>query len=75
MAENQTETAPTPKISLIQTSRMKVSMIVTKPSQEEISKRAWEIWQAEGCPQGRETENWLRAEAEILSRAKGAILN
>lgn len=75
MAENQTENHEEPRATVIQISRMKVAMIVTKPSQEEISKRAWEIWQSEGCPEGRQTEHWLRAEAEILSRAKGTVLN
>lgn len=31
-----------------------------------IAHRAWEIWQKEGCPAGRETENWLQAERELL---------
>ncbi len=29
--------------------------------------RAYEIWQAEGCPEGKEHEHWLRAEAEIAA--------
>jgi hypothetical protein len=33
-----------------------------------IERRAWEIWQSEGCPNGRELEHWLRAEQEILAR-------
>jgi hypothetical protein len=30
-----------------------------------IAHRAWEIWQREGCPDGRELEHWLRAEQEL----------
>ncbi|MCM8739099.1 DUF2934 domain-containing protein [Azospirillum sp. A1-3] len=30
-----------------------------------IQERAYQIWQEEGCPEGREQEHWLRAEAEI----------
>lgn len=30
-----------------------------------IQERAYAIWQEEGCPEGREQEHWLRAEAEV----------
>lgn len=30
-----------------------------------VSQRAWEIWQNEGCPSGKELEHWLRAESEL----------
>ena len=30
-----------------------------------IAKRAWEIWQREGCPEGRDLEHWLQAEKEL----------
>jgi hypothetical protein len=30
-----------------------------------IAHRAWEIWQREGCPEGRALEHWLRAEREL----------
>ncbi|WP_265500897.1 DUF2934 domain-containing protein [Paracoccus beibuensis] len=32
---------------------------------ERIRARAHEIWESEGCPEGRESEHWMRAEAEI----------
>jgi hypothetical protein len=32
---------------------------------EEISKRAREIWEREGRPEGRDKEHWLQAEAEL----------
>jgi hypothetical protein len=34
-------------------------------SYEEIAKRAFEIWQREGEPEGREQEHWLRAESQL----------
>ena len=34
-----------------------------------IEKRAWEIWQNEGCPMGRELEHWLQAEQELSRRS------
>ena len=30
-----------------------------------IAHRAWEIWQHEGCPEGRDMEHWLQAEKEL----------
>jgi Protein of unknown function (DUF2934) len=39
---------------------------------EEISKRAREIWEREGRPEGRDKEHWLQAEAELrLESEKG----
>jgi len=35
------------------------------PTVEMISRRAYEIWQAEGCPQGRDAEHWYQAEQEL----------
>jgi hypothetical protein len=32
---------------------------------DEIARRAYQIWQSEGCPDGRSTEHWLRAEAAL----------
>lgn len=35
------------------------------PDNDAIAKRAWEIWQREGCPEGREMDHWLQAEREL----------
>ena len=32
-----------------------------------VAKRAWEIWQREGCPEGRSVEHWVLAEEELRS--------
>jgi len=37
-------------------------------TKQAISARAWEIWEQNGCPAGRDLEFWLRAEAEISAR-------
>jgi len=34
-------------------------------SHEQIRKRAYEIWQAEGCPSGKAHEHWKQAEQEL----------
>jgi hypothetical protein len=38
---------------------------------ERIRQRAYEIWEREGRPEGREQEHWERAEREI-AKARGA---
>ena len=38
---------------------------------EEISRRAYEIWEAEGRPHGRDAEHWLAAEQDVR-QADGA---
>jgi len=36
-------------------------------SQDEIARRAYEIWQARGCPPGDGSDNWKAAEAELFA--------
>ena len=37
----------------------------TAPTHEQISARAKAIWEAKGCPVGKDEENWREAEAEL----------
>jgi P-type Cu2+ transporter len=37
----------------------------TKPTQEEVAKKAYAIYQKEGRPQGHAEQNWLEAEAQL----------
>ena len=43
---------------------------LAKPSHEEIAKHAYEIYERNGCQPGREIENWLAAEAELMAAAR-----
>jgi hypothetical protein len=36
-----------------------------EPTREEIAAVAYSIWEQEGWPDGRDVENWLKAEAQI----------
>jgi hypothetical protein len=45
-------------------------MHMQKP--EQIRRRAYEIWQAEGCPLGGELRHWLIAESEFDDEHKPA---
>ena len=39
----------------------------SKPTQEEIAQRAYEIFVQRGRPQGHDLEHWLEAEAELVA--------
>ncbi len=39
--------------------------------QEEIARRAYEIWQARGCPDGDGSQDWKAAEAELVAARVG----
>jgi hypothetical protein len=39
-----------------------------EPTPEEIQTRAFEIYVSEGCKEGSDLENWLRAEKELRAR-------
>lgn len=36
--------------------------------EEEIRRRAYELYEQRGCTPGRESEDWLMAEQEVVSR-------
>jgi hypothetical protein len=43
---------------------------------EAISRRAYELWQQEGCPESRDLHHWLRAEQELLAeQSQGGSAN
>lgn len=42
---------------------------------EQIRKRAYEIWEGEGRPHGRDMEHWSRAETEVHPRLQLVALN
>ena len=39
------------------------------PTEEEVRERAHAIWLAEGMPEGREVDNWMRARRELEKEA------
>jgi hypothetical protein len=38
------------------------------PTYDDIAARAYAIWKAQGCPEGRENEHWRQAEEELVAR-------
>jgi hypothetical protein len=49
------------------TRRKKVNASEPVVSQEEIARRAYEIWQSRGCPSSDGTDEWQAAEAELTA--------
>lgn len=45
----------------------KAHILTAQISNDAIAQRAYELWQEEGCPDGRALEHWLRAEASLRS--------
>lgn len=42
--------------------------------EEQIRKRAYEIWQQEGCPEGRDVDIWQRAERQVEEASAAATV-
>lgn len=40
--------------------------------EEEVRRRAYELYEARGCGDGHDLEDWLEAEAEITDRSEKA---
>ena len=40
-------------------------------SDQEIARRAYEIWEARGCPPGDGADNWQAAKAELIAARAG----
>jgi len=38
-----------------------------EPTRLKIARRAYELWESKGCPNGCDIDHWLQAEAEIAS--------
>lgn len=39
------------------------------PNHDEIAERAFQLWQARGCPEGSAQQDWVKAEAELQAEA------
>jgi Protein of unknown function (DUF2934) len=46
----------------------KVKTFQSLPSHEQVSLRAYEIYQSGGYTHGRDQQDWLRAEQEVLAK-------
>ena len=46
----------------------------TEPSNEEISQRAFQLWEERGRPEGSQDEDWFRAENELRHQSGDAAV-
>ena len=46
------------------------TMTDTIPSHDRIRERAYELYESRGCEPGRDEQDWLRAEQEILKQKR-----
>jgi hypothetical protein len=42
-----------------------VGSLASEPSHDDIARRAYELYEARGCEDGHDEENWLQAEREL----------
>lgn len=60
-----------PNTALTAAAAITASPATTKrPDLDAVAQRAYEIFEREGRPHGRDVEHWLRAEAELSSGAR-----
>ncbi|NBB81982.1 MAG: DUF2934 domain-containing protein, partial [Alphaproteobacteria bacterium] len=48
---------------------------VIEPAEELIARRAYEIWEREGRPNGRDADHWAQARWELMGEAATATLD
>ena len=46
--------------------------VMVQPTEKEIMKRAYELWEQNGKPEGREDEFWQLAEQELRNEDKSS---
>lgn len=69
--QKQLQLQPQPK-DVVDTSKKSSSKVATMPdgpSQERIRERAYELYEGRGREPGRDEQDWLRAEQEIVELA------
>jgi hypothetical protein len=53
---------------------LELEQSMTQPTEKEIMARAYEIWERNGRPDGREDEFWHQAEQELRNEDKSSPL-
>ena len=71
---NQVEkdvTVSLPPTAILATDTLKEAActVTTTPCEDTVRQRAYDQWQAAGCPEGDGVEFWLEAEREVASQA------
>lgn len=43
------------------------------PAHDEVARRAYELWQQEGCPEGHALKHWIEAEKQLHGLRLSAV--
>ena len=46
---------------------------VRLPMEDQVRRRAYQLWEADGCPQGQDQHYWFKALAEVAASAATTI--
>ena len=57
---------------MTQSSSKPVSSVFNGDFEEQVRRRAYEIYESQGRPHGRDQEHWQQAEAEVRGRTRTA---
>lgn len=57
-------------ISAVMQDRASRESSMSEPTEQEISRRAYELWERAGCPEGRDKEFYHQAERELRNHTK-----
>lgn len=68
--KKKTTEVPASRVAARSRSERRVEVSERQPSYDEISRRAFEIWDSTGRAPGHDVENWLRAETELRGGAE-----
>ncbi len=69
VAKKKTKTTAKPHKAVTKKEKVVQQSKPAKPSREEIARLAKSYWEARGCQDGFEEQDWLRAEKELLKKA------
>ena len=53
--------------------RLIVSVSARLPMEDQVRRRAYQLWEADGCPQGQDQHYWFKALAEVAASAATTI--
>ena len=70
MAKQATQTAVDPALTTPSHNEAALLTVAEPVDHEALAERAYELWQARGCPDGSAECDWFEAERELLGRTQ-----
>jgi hypothetical protein len=66
------ETEPTGARSAAPSTNANQTEAQLRPSHDDVARKAFLIYLTQGCPQGRELQHWLEAEAQTIATSSNS---